>query len=260
MFARVRRRKKYGIAALTFTDCATVVSGSVDAVERSLGFTHRTTAHSPPLLGGLWATARLIKRAKTKAVQWICDRIRYSGNIKLIIQELDEFATWILDGGFVGMLTHILGDIPGTGRGGTALSALYPFSRKSFNLGLVSSVSTAVSKVTAVIGTAISAASWTIIGSHIVSPELPETSIRNALSSLSSISWEAVKGKLETFYEQVTKALAQVENVFRDAFTTAGNGLCSWAHRVRVSVQDLLNVSGDNPYPDMDRDLSFQVS
>jgi len=184
IYSRVRNRKKFGLAAIAFTGCATVVSGSIDTVEKRLGYTHRTAGHSPPLVGGVWKTARLAKRAAREAVKWVSDRVGYSGETKAIVEELDKLASWILDGGFFGSITHILGDIPGTGRGGTSLNLMYPFSNKRFNLGLISSVSTVVSKVTAVIGGIVSAISWGAIGAHLVSQDLPEVTLKNMLSTL----------------------------------------------------------------------------
>lgn len=246
VYSRVRRRKKFGLAALAFTGCATVVSGSVDTIEKRLGYTHRTAGHSPPLLGGVWKTARLAKRAAKEAVEWVSERVGYSGETNPIVEELDQLASWILDGGFFGSITHILGDIPGTGRGGTSLNLMYPFSNKRFNLGLVSSVSTAVSKVTAVIGGVISAISLGTIGAHLVSRELPEATLKNILSTL---SWSKISIHPSTLYDRATQALARLENAFRDAFAVASGGLQSWAHRARISLQNALGFLGEDPYP-----------
>ncbi len=130
-------------------------------------------------------------------------------------------------------MTHILGDIPGTGRGGTSLNLMHPLSNKRFNIRLVSSVSTVVNKITAVIGGIVSAISWGVIGAHLVSQDLPELSLKNMLSPL---HWSEVSIHSSNVYDRATQALARIENVFRDASAVADKVLRSCIHRSRISL------------------------
>lgn len=248
---RIRRRSKYAIAGLAFTGCATVVSGSIDSIEKQLGFEHRTAGHSIPILGGLWSTAKLAKRAGDKAVEWVSDRIGYSHKIKPIVQELKELASWVLDGSVIGYFTHLLGDLPTKGSGGfSSLKLLYPITKRRFNLRIVKAGNKLFNKIFTIIGAFVSASSWAIIGSHLVSPELPEASLWNVFSSIKSLTWKAITGGLYSLYEETKNNLAQVENALCDAWATTGSGLKSWAHRTRVRLQHILGSPEDNWYPD----------
>lgn len=252
LFERVRNRKKLVLPPLAFTGCATVVSGSLDELEQRLGFEHRTAGHSLPIFGAIAEAAELAIESAAEVVRWVSDRAGYSGDIDPIVAELKDLGSWVLDGMKTGWATHILGDIPGGGEGGfAALNALYPLSDKRFNLPFLPSiVSTTVSKIATIVGGAITAASWVVIGAHLVSPRLPEASVKDALSALVSLGRKTLTGDVEPIYERATGALARVENVLRDAFLTAGNGLSRWAHNLRVTVQNLVDVTGDGPYPE----------
>lgn len=248
---RIRRRSKYAIAGLAFTGCATVVSGSIDSIEKQLGFEHRTAGHSIPVLGGLWSTAKLAQRAGHKAVEWVSDRIGYSHKIEPIVEELKELSSWVLDGSVVGYLTHILGDLPTKGSGGfSALKLFYPITNRRFNLRIVNAGNKMFNKIFTTIGAYVTTASLAVIGAHLVSPELPEASLWTVFSSLKSLTWKAITGGLSSLYEEAKTNLAHIENALCDAWATTGNGWRSWVHQARVRLQHFVGSPQDNWYPD----------
>jgi hypothetical protein len=81
---------------------------------------------------------------------------------------------------------------------------------------------------------------------HFVSQDLPEVTLKNMLSTL---CWSKVSIHPSTVYDRATQALARLENVFRDAFAVADEGLRSWIHHGRISLQNVLGFLGEDPYP-----------
>lgn len=128
---RIRNRGKFALAGLAFSGCATVVSGTIDGVEQLLDFGHRTVAHAPPLLGGVYLAARLAKRAGFEAVRWAGERVGYDEDLDPVVEELEDLSTWVLNGGLVGAVTHVLGDLPTMGTGGNRSSLALPSFEES---------------------------------------------------------------------------------------------------------------------------------
>jgi len=143
---RLRQRGKYVLAGIVFTGCATVASGGLDAVERTLGFGHRTAAHSVPWVGTLYATAQKAKDSGFDKARRLCEKVGVPAVVDDVLDALEDLTSWILNGGLAGAVTHWVGDVPTSGHGGTALQLLAPLVETKTNLDLILSANPHVSR------------------------------------------------------------------------------------------------------------------
>lgn len=219
---RIRRRQKFVLAGMAFTGCATLVSGGIDRIESQLGFGHRTAGHSLPILTGVYATARIAQRTGTDVVQRLCDKAGISESVNDVLATLDDLTAWVLNGGLVGAVTHILGDIPTLGHGGTALRLLYPLVNSKFNIGLVSATCPLLNESMLAVGGVLAAVSWGLVLSYLVRPDPPKPLHDTMPAKVLHDVFKSVP-TAEELYEMARQYANRIKHYLQDTARTTSN-------------------------------------
>lgn len=181
---RIQRRSPDALATLTFTGIATSVAAGFDKFETSIlggNSGHHHDLHTLPFLGSLQTGATLVKQGSHRLANWICGNLGIPDRVKKVGAALRDLAAWILDGAITGAVTHILADLPNSGRGNTALTLLKPFTNKSFDLGWWKHDAPVPNNIALKAGSVLTGASWIVAASYLLTPEPPEEMLYEAV-------------------------------------------------------------------------------
>lgn len=213
---RIRRRSKWALASIAFTGCATVVSGGLDSIERTFGFGHRTVGHSAPWMSAIYATARAAKESGIEKVQRLCEKVGMPESAEQVLGELDDLASWVLDGSLAGVVTHWAGDVPTSGQGATALRLLEPLLETKTNLDLVLATSPLLNQGALYFGGIFAGVSWLTVGAYLT---LSKGSINRVETMVSDfVKWIANKipgeawiyERARNFYEWIVSSVRKI--------------------------------------------------
>ncbi len=187
---RLHQRAPMVAAGLGFTGLSTTVAGYFDTAELSLlgdaedaADIHRQMGnhhelHSLPYLGSALSASHLIRHSSSRFGEWLAEKLDLSENITAIIDAADSLANWVIDAVGSGVFGHLLGDLPTSGHGGSALQLFKPITDRNFCLQWVSSASPTVNRYLTIAGTVLAGAAWSFSGLHLLSWEPPESSLQ----------------------------------------------------------------------------------
>ena len=185
---------------------ATILSDSHLGYTADINTKTHHNLHSLPYIGPFFVAARLVKKNSGDFGAWIGNKLNISNRSEEISKSLDEFADWVLNYPGLGAVGHIVGDLPTSGRGGTALQLLRPIIDTNFSLGLVLSSAEPVNKTLITIGGLLTGASWILTTTYLMSWKPPELKIKDYTNRL--------KGK-ETAEEIIRKILKDIDKRLR---------------------------------------------
>lgn len=222
---RLSNRAPLLLAGLGFTGLSTAVAMGFDKVEMMLLQDYESSLHyqkqagnhhklhSLPYLGAGIGTAHLIKHTSTKFGSWVAEKMQSSELASDVITQLENLADWVIDSAGAGVAEHLVGDIPTSGRGGTALRLLAPITDRNFCLNWVKATSNAVNQYLVLAGGILSAAAWTITGAYVASWKPPERRIGQYVETLRDC--DGFTGALRQVHKDLTEALANALSVPR---------------------------------------------
>ncbi|THE64275.1 hypothetical protein D8Y22_13670 [Salinadaptatus halalkaliphilus] len=155
-------------------------------------------------MGAVYQTAKVVKHGAVKFGEWLGAKLQVPDRAEAITSQLEALADWVIDSYVAGVLGHLLGDLPTSGYGGTALRLMAPLSDRNFSLGWItadSSLNTTFWKW----GFAVAGASWATTGAYVASWKPPETKVREYFSKLR---------ERESFSEVVETIETDIEYLF----------------------------------------------
>jgi hypothetical protein len=200
---RLHQRAPMVAAGLGFTGLSTAVAGYFDTAElavlgdaenavdihRQMGNHHEL--HSLPYLGSALSAAHLIRHSSKRFGEWLSEKLDLSESIQAVIDAADSLANWVIGATGSGVFGHLLGDLPTSGQGGSALQLLKPITNRNFCLKWVSSASPTINRYLTIAGTVLAGAAWSFSGLHLLSWEPPERSLRKYVDRIGECdSWE----------------------------------------------------------------------
>ncbi len=192
---RVRNRAPLALAGLGFTGLSTAVAYKFDSLERRiLGDPtadipiqrqggHRDL-HSLPYLGTIWGAAHLVLHSTANFGEWIASKLHVPERAGEFADHLNNLAEWIVSGSCFGVFGHIIGDVPTSGRGATALQLLSPITDRNFAIGVIKSTSPVYNQLLKEAGLVLAGAAWSVSGAYLLSWKPPETRVYDYANKL----------------------------------------------------------------------------
>lgn len=219
MTDRLRKRAPMAIAGLGFTGLSTKIAAGFDGWElelvsdtnskippaQQLGG-HRSL-HSIPYVVVVHQTAHLVKNGAAKLGEWLGSKLQIPDRAEEITSQLEALADWVIDSFVIGAIGHLLGDLPTSGYGGTALQLMAPLTDRNFSLGWIKADSTLNSTFWKW-GLAIAGAAWATSGTYLASWKPPETKVREYLIKLRDC--ESFSSVLKTIEADIERLFKQV--------------------------------------------------